>query len=78
MRPLPDACADRAPLVRGDDLASGSLQGGAPGSANAIAVVRSEPGWTSDDRPEPCAEPIRETDGWLNIQFVDYLVISTA
>ena len=46
--------------------------------ANAIAVVRTEPGTnvTLTVHDQRALKRFGETAGWLNIQFVDYIVIS--
>ncbi len=47
--------------------------------ANAIAVVRGEPSEnvTMTVHDQRALKRFGETAGWLNIQFVDYLVLST-
>jgi DNA repair protein RadC len=48
--------------------------------SNAIAVMRGEPGsnMTMTVHDTRALKRFGETAGWLNIQFVDYIIVSTS
>ncbi len=78
-RPIARTLVRTGPLVAAMTAPRDLFRVALHADAHAIAVVRGEPGreveLTRHDRR--ALKRFGETAGWLNIQFIDYLVIST-